>query len=67
MFSNLLNVEGYVSVQERQSNRRYLRRVDIMATERGRAMAELHVMGITATTMFPGLEGVCRGLSERFF
>jgi hypothetical protein len=40
---------------------------DLPASERATVMAELELMGINAGSLFPGLDGACEQLKERFF
>lgn len=53
--------------KEDQKSYTYLRAVDIPAPERNKTMMELSFMGITAGSMFPGLDGACEELRERMF
>jgi hypothetical protein len=46
---------------------RFLRRIDLPTAERAGALRELYVMGITSASLFPGLDGVCRTLAEKWF
>ena len=41
--------------------------IDLPATERREVMRELGLMGINAGSLFPGLDGACQQLKERFF
>lgn len=71
MVANVDDLEGYVAQKATESMRRtdgaYLRALDIPWSERSNVMKELTYMGITAGAMFPGLDGVCEELRERFF
>jgi len=67
MFSNLVDIEGFVAVVEKQAGRRFLRRIDLPTSERSLAMRELDKMGVTAAALFPGVEGLCRSLAEKWF
>ena len=67
MFSNLVDIESFIERVEQQLNRRFIKRLDIPASERSLAMRELDMMGVTAASLFPGVEGVCRSLAEKFF
>jgi hypothetical protein len=46
---------------------RYLHIIDLPVNERQHVMQELSLMGITAGSLFPGLDGACEELRERFF
>ena len=67
MFSNIVDIENFVAWQESELKRRLLVRLDIPWAERALAMRELATMGITAASLFPGLEGVCEALEEEWF
>ena len=67
IFSNLVDIERFVKWQEDRLKRSFLLRIDIPASERAVAMRELETMGITAASMFPGLDGACRSLAESWF
>ena len=65
--SNIVDIETYISNIEGAHNTRFLTAIDIPASERHAAMAELRFMGITAGSMFPGIEGVCEEMKEMNF
>jgi hypothetical protein len=67
MFSNVVDIAWLVELEEQDRNRRFLRRIDLPASERSVAMRELATMGVTAGSLFPGLDGVCRSLAEKWF
>jgi len=67
MFSNVVDIASVVELEEQNLNRRFLRRIDIPASERSVAIRELATMGVTAGSLFPGLDGVCRSLAEKWF
>jgi len=41
--------------------------IDLHVGERRTVMQDLALMGITAGSLFPGLDGACLQLKERFF
>jgi len=45
----------------------YLTAIDLPVREREKVVCELGYMGITAGSMFPGLDGACEELKERNF
>ena len=47
--------------------KKYLQIIDLPLKERPRVMKDLSSMGITAGSLFPGLDGTCEELKERFF
>jgi hypothetical protein len=67
MFSNMVDIEGFIAFTENETGRQFLRRIDIPFAERAVAMRQLDVMGVTAAALFPGVEGACRALAERWF
>lgn len=67
MFSNLVDIETFIEAVEQQAGRRFLRRIDVASTERAVAIRDLDVMGVTAAALFPGVEGACRALGEKWF
>lgn len=66
-FSNVEDIEAWIRLMERNNHAPYLTIIDIPQSERECAMRDLAYMGVTAAALFPGLDGVCRSLKERFF
>lgn len=65
--TNIDDIEAYILERETETNEQYLQAIDIRAKERDKVMRELSYMGITAGSMFPGLDGVCEELRESNF
>jgi len=65
--TNIDDVERYILECEKRQNTQYLRIVDLPVSERPRVMTELRLMGITAGSLFPGLDGACEELKEKLF
>lgn len=65
--TNIDDIETYILEREAESKNTYLQAIDIPAKERDIAMRDLRYMGITAGSMFPGIEGVCEEIKERNF
>lgn len=65
--TNLHDIEQYLILKEQESGVKFLTAIDIPANERETAMDDLRFMGITAGSMFPGIDGVCEELRERNF
>lgn len=65
--SNIDDIESYIQSKEQVSNRTYLEVIDIHVSEKPKVARELELMGITAGSLFPGLDGACEQLKERFF
>jgi hypothetical protein len=65
--TNIDDVEAYIVEAERTSGHKYLTVVELPVYERRDVMRGLRMMGITASTLFPGLDGVCEDFRERSF
>jgi len=65
--TNIDDIESYILERESESKTRYIEAIDIPAKEREEAMRDLRFMGITAGSMFPGIDGVCEELRENNF
>jgi hypothetical protein len=59
-------METYIRSRE-TAEKKYLRAIDLPVRERKRVISELSYMGITAGSLFPGLDGACEELKERNF
>jgi len=66
-YTNVEDPEAWIRLVERANKKRYLTIIDIPRTERKAAMRDLAYMNVTAASLFPGLEGACSSLKERFF
>lgn len=65
-FTNVDDIESYVqSVETAEIN--YLYAIDLPGKDRDQVVRELRLMGITHGALFPGLDGACADLRERFF
>jgi hypothetical protein len=65
--TNVDDIESYIQEVEKTMKMRYLRVIDLPVRERPSVMNELRQMGITAGSMFPGLDGACEALKEQYF
>lgn len=65
IFSNVVDIERLI--EHRSPGLAVVQRIDIPISERETVMRELRMMGITAASLFPGLDGVCQALSEASF
>ena len=64
--TNVDDIESYIqSVQ--QNGKTYLRAIDLPVNNRRQVVRDLSYMGITAGSLFPGLDGACEELKERNF
>ena len=66
-YTNIEDLEAWIRLVEKETNKRYLTVIDIPRSERAFAMRDLEYMGVTAATLFPGLDGICRSLKDHFF
>jgi FRG domain len=64
--TNLDDIETYIRSKETQE-KTYLTAIDLPVRERRKVVHELSYMGITAGSLFPGLDGACEELRERHF
>lgn len=64
--TNIDDIESYIKTKE-TDNKTYLFAIDLPVRDRDKAIQELRYMGITAGSMFPGLDGACEELKERNF
>jgi FRG domain len=64
--TNMDDIESYILSKQQQGDI-FLTAIDIPKRERSKAMTELQYMGITAASLFPGLDGTCADLRERNF
>jgi hypothetical protein len=64
--TNIDDIESYIRSKE-SDDRKYLNVMDLPVAQRPHVMQKLSLMGITAGSLFPGLDGACEELKERFF
>ncbi len=65
--TNVDDLESYIRNRETETNKTYLVAIDLPASSRGEVMRDLDMMGITAASLFPGIDGVCKYQKERLF
>jgi len=65
--ANVDDIEDFIAFNERQKKKTYLEVIDLPVSERPQIVQELSLMGITAGSMFPGLDGACEQLREKNF
>jgi hypothetical protein len=61
------DIETHIQKMESIYSKKFLRAIDLPVRDRKQAMRELSYMGITAGSLFPGLDGTCEELAERNF
>lgn len=64
--SSVDDIETYIRGRETDT-KKYLEAIDLPVRERKHVIRELSYMGITAGSLFPGLDGACQDLAEKFF
>jgi hypothetical protein len=67
--TNVDDIETYIHEMELRygNGQPYLTAIDLPASERLAVFRELGYMGVTAGSLFPGLDGACEELKERNF
>jgi len=65
--TNVDDMETYIKTVEQQNGKTYLSAIDLPVGERDQVVRDLRYMGITAGSLFPGLDGACEELTERNF
>lgn len=60
LVSNVADLESYLCWLEKRVNQRFLFAADVPITCAAEALEDLQFMGLSAATLFPGLDGVCR-------
>lgn len=65
--TNVDDIETYISNLESVHKQHYLQAIDLPISERPNVARDLSVMGITAGSLLPGLDGACEQLRERYF
>jgi hypothetical protein len=64
--TNVDDIETYIRGKE-ANGKQYLWAIDLPVRDRRKVIQELSYMGITASSLFPGLDGACEELKERNF
>jgi hypothetical protein len=64
--TNAEDIESYIGSMGR-ADRKYLQVIDLPVEQRTEVLRELSMMGINAGSLFPGLDGACTQLRDRFF
>jgi len=67
MITNLDDIETYLSQWDERLEINVLEAIDLPAASRTEVMRDLALMGITAASLFPGLDGACEALREQNF
>jgi hypothetical protein len=67
LVTNIDDIESYIKSMETAKSKKYLTAIDLPLSDRTTVVRELSYMGITAGSLFPGLDGACEDLKERNF
>ncbi|GLX77135.1 hypothetical protein tinsulaeT_04750 [Thalassotalea insulae] len=65
--TNISDIEHYLLRKGDEFGIEFIDAIDIPANEREKAMTDLKYMGITAGSMFPGIDGACEEIKESYF
>ena len=65
--TNVDDIETFIKKQGISKDQTYLSVIDLPASERNQVIHELNYMGLTAGSLFPGLDGDCEELTELNF
>jgi hypothetical protein len=65
-YTTIDDIESYITSKE-TPEKKYLHVIDLPLSERDQVVNELNMMGVTAGSLFPGLDGACEELKQRFF
>jgi hypothetical protein len=65
--TNVDDIENYIARCEKDAGKTYLQAIDLPWIEREKVVHDLTMMGITAGSLFPGLDGTCEEIKERLF
>lgn len=65
--SNISNIESYIRYCENLMGKKYLTAIDIPISEKSCVDRDLSFMGVTAGSLFPGLDGACEHLKKIHF
>lgn len=65
--SNVDNINEYIIQYEKKSDKKFLYNYDISIKERPHIMKELHLMGISEMSLFPGIDGTCGYVKQMYF
>ena len=65
--TNVQDIEAYILKLEHQNDDEYLSAYDLPASEAKKALNDLAMMGITRSTLFPGIESTCADMKQRLF
>jgi hypothetical protein len=62
LVTNIADLESFMAAQQRQTSTADLVAVNLPVELLIEALTDLRLMGITATSLFPGIDGICRAI-----
>src|SRR5208283_4046196 len=65
--STVDDIEKHIQQAEVKTGKTLLEVIDLPASSRKEVFSELALMGITAGSLFPGMDGACEALREQNF
>lgn len=65
--TNVWDIEKFITDEETENATKFLHCFDIPLVERAPILHELKLMGLTAASLFPGLDGTCEALRGQMF
>lgn len=66
-FTNMHNIEQFIASEGNNNNHQYLKKYTLPSTEAPKVMRDLKLMGITKSSLFPGIDGICSDLKDELF
>ncbi len=65
--TNIADIENFLLTRSEVKAKSYIYAIDIPIAHRVRALSDLSLMGISAASLFPGLDGICEYHASRNF
>lgn len=66
-YTNVYDIEGFIAEHGGNSGVEFLKAIDISVSDYYKAMNDLSLMGVTASTLFPGIDGMCEEMKRLNF
>lgn len=66
-YTNVYDIEGFIYEHGVKSDFEFLKTIDIPVSDYYKAMNDLSLMGMTASTLFPGIDGMCEEMKRLNF
>jgi len=63
-YTNIYDIEGYITDLGKGVGAHFLKAIDIPVSEYYAAIKDLSLMGVTSSTLFPGIDGVCEEMKK---